>query len=58
MRHPVKKPEKRGSLECPCNREPLAFELNRENEGDEEQRNAAEPCELVEPLRVVGGHRA
>ena len=56
VRHAVEKPEQRRALEPPRDREPLPVELDGEDQGDEKQRHAAAPRELVEPLRVVRRH--
>ena len=58
MRHAVKQPEQRGAFQRPRDREPLTLELDGKDERDKKQRHAAEPCELVEPLRIVRRHRA
>lgn len=45
----MEEPEQGGALECPGYGEPLAFELDRENQGDEKQGDAGKPSELIEP---------
>src|SRR5437867_8946664 len=45
MRHAMKQPAKRRAFQRPAHRDPLAIELDRENQRDEEQRCTAEERE-------------
>ena len=58
VRHTVEQPQQRRTLERPGDRDPLAVELDGEDERDEEQRRTAEPRELVEPRALLGHRRA
>ena len=56
--NPVEKPQQRGALERPADRDPLrlVLELQRENQGDEKQRGGAEPGEPIEAERRGAGN--
>src|ERR1035441_52480 len=43
MGHPMEEPQQGGAFQCPADSDPLAVELYRENQGDEEQCHAAKP---------------
>ena len=56
MRHAMEQPEQRRAFQRPADGDPLAVELDRENQGDEEQCHAAEPGELRHAGFVCGGN--
>ena len=55
MGHAMEEPEQRGAFHRPADGDPLALELNREYQGDEEQRDAAKPGQLRHPGRAGSG---
>ena len=53
MRNAIEEPAKSRPFQSPAQREPLPIKLNREDECDEKEGDATEPCQLrISNLRV------
>ena len=54
----AEEPQQKRPLDCPAHGDPLALELDRENQGDEQQRHAAEPRQATALRQVHAGEKA